>query len=157
MIRIIICTFTLVLFCISCNLKQKQCPESWDKCWHYEGKEYERFNLVGSLFDTLLTLNVERDTITKILGEPEISICDSIYWEHGTIRDGQFDNLKSSLIVRNNFAFEMITNTPCSDKYFIDRYVIGFNGSGPDYMALIYENKLTYKFLRAVQFERSEW
>ena len=116
-------------------------------------KEYEREEQIEVLCKNLLAKGDKRENIIQKLGQPIVK-CDTTYALYGTFQKQiPFDN-PNLLLKTSEDKYDKLIHTRCNEELKVDRYVVGFNGSGPDYLTLCYDkdNKLS-----AVLFEKTEY
>jgi len=126
--------FYIILFFVLSS-----CSTPFDSIkWKTKGNEYERIEQIETLCENYLTKGDSREKIISILGEPDLQ-CDSTNTLYGAFqKQVPFDNLNQELITSCKEKYNRLIHTNCSDTLTIDRYIIGNNGSGPDYILLCY-------------------
>ena len=122
--------------------------------WKMKDMQYHRIEQIEVVCKDILTKGSKRQDIISLLGISETN-CDSSNALYGTFMKAvPFENFDSSFVIANETIYYGIVNSLCSADVIVDRYVIGFNGSGPDYLAVLYNKRFE---LEAVFFERTEF
>jgi hypothetical protein len=97
--------------------------------------------MLKDLCKNYLVIGMNRNDIIKLLGQPE-SIKDSIQSiPKGVLWDKKMFNSKTEeKILKKDSLLYLFYSKTCSRMFInIDSYVCGFNGSGPDYLFIIYD------------------
>lgn len=137
-------------FYFSFTLLLQSCTSFDSKEWLRKDKIYDRVEQIEVLCNKTLYGDEKRENIISVLGEPDIK-CDTTNKMYGTAFTNfpPYDKFDGKFI-NNKEKYNLVIKIKCSESFMIERYVVGFNGSGPDFMLLCYDkdNRLKNIFLK---------
>jgi hypothetical protein len=137
----------LIILLSSCSCQFDS--ETWDN----DKLGYDRYLQVKG-FLNCVKLGDHQSDIISMIGETEV-VCDSSNLLYGTFECfPPFDHGSFELVDEGTRLYNLLVRSPCSDTLTLDRYVIGFNGSGPDYLLLSYDKD---RRLTAAMFEATSY
>jgi len=118
--------------------------------------KYNRDSMIYDLFTNYLQIGMSKDCVIDIIGEPDKFTDTNEVKPFGVMWDKSkfIDQSDIPTIKKDSLLYSYYTTCNPDGMIHIDRYTIGFNGSGPDYMLIIYDwsNRLV-----DYSFEKSEY